>query len=276
MYTKKLAIIGSGNMAVALIKGLLKSNIISPENIMSTDINEDRLKKLEKEYSVRISSDNKKAVEWADVVLLAIKPQILKNVLIEVKNEIKDKLIVSIVAAIATEEIEKILGDKQKVIRVMPNVAVSVMEGTSVVCYGKYITKEDSSFVSELFKGVGMVREIKEDIMDAVTALSGTGPMYVFLTIEALTDAGINVGLSREDALPLSIQTVFGSSKMVMECDEDPESLKSLVTSPGGTSISALHSLEKAGIKKMFKDAIEAATNRAAEIRRTIHEKNSE
>lgn len=270
MNSKKIAIIGGGNMGEALARGILQTKWATPERMMIAEPLKEKLDKLRGiAHGIKASHSNVDAATWADVVLLSVKPQIIAHVLDEIKPVMKDdKLVLSVVAGVTTAYMEKKLGSKVPVIRAMPNIAAVVRESATAICAGKYANNEEHlSVARHIFESVGMVVEVSEEaLMDAVTGLSGTGPMYVFQILEGLSDAGVKVGLSRDMANALAVQTLIGSSKLIKETKEHPAKLKDLVTSPGGTAISALHSLEKNGLKALLIDAVEVATKRSSEL----------
>jgi len=268
MNSKKIAIIGGGNMGMALARGILQTKWATPERMMIAEPLKEKLEKArEMARGIKTSQSNQEAATWADVILLSVKPQIMSHVLDEIKPSMKDsKLVVSVAAGVTTAHIEKRLGGKVPVIRAMPNIAAVVREAATAICTGKYATEEHLSIARHIFESVGIVVDVDEDLMDAVTGLSGTGPMYVFQILEGLSDAGVKVGLSRDTANTLAVQTLIGSSKLIKETKEHPAKLKDLVTSPGGTAISALHSLEKNGLKALLIDAVEVAAKRSAEL----------
>jgi len=268
MNDKKIAIIGGGNMGIALAKGILQTNWAKPEHIMVAEPLKARLEHIRGVApGVIACHSNLEAAQFADIVVLSVKPQIMIKVVEEIKPTLKDsKLVVSVAAGITTSAIEKKVGGKVPVVRAMPNIAAVVREAATAICPGKYATEEHLAAATHIFKSVGMVVEVEEVLMDAVTGLSGTGPMYVFQILEGLTDAGVKVGLSRDIASALAVQTLIGSSKLIQETKEHPAKLKDLVTSPGGTAISALHSLERGGLKAMLIDAVEVASQRSIEL----------
>ncbi|HEX7392313.1 MAG TPA: pyrroline-5-carboxylate reductase [Thermoplasmata archaeon] len=269
MNSKKIAIIGGGNMGEAIAKGILQTKWATPDHMMIAEPLKERLEKLKSmAHGIKASHSNVDAASWADVILLSIKPQIMAHVLEEIKPIMKDsKLVISLAAGISTTFMEKKLGGKVPVIRAMPNIAAVVRESATAICPGKYANDDDLSVARHIFESVGIVVDINEEsLMDAVTGLSGTGPMYVFQILEGLSDAGVKVGLSRDIANVLSVQTLIGSSKLIKDTKEHPAKLKDLVTSPGGTAISALHSLERNGLKAMLIDAVEIASKRSAEL----------
>jgi pyrroline-5-carboxylate reductase len=268
MNNKKIAIIGGGNMGMALARGILQTKWATPENMMIAEPLKDKLdiaRGMAK--GIKASHSNIEAAAWADVVLLSVKPQIMTHVLDEIRTSMKDsKLVITVAAGVSTNHIEKRLGGKVPVIRAMPNIAAVVREAATAICPGKYANEEHLGIARHIFESVGIVVDVDEDLMDAVTGLSGTGPMYVFQILEGLSDAGVKVGLSRDIANTLAVQTLIGSSKLIKETKEHPAKLKDLVTSPGGTAISALHSLEKNGLKALLIDAVEVAAKRSSEL----------
>jgi pyrroline-5-carboxylate reductase len=269
MNSKKIAIIGGGNMGVALAKGILQTKWAVPENIIIAEPLKDKIEQLKGlGKGVKASHSNIEAATWADTIVLSIKPQIMGHVIEEIKSSVKDsKLVISVAAGVTTGYIEKKLGGSVPVVRAMPNIAAIVRESATVICRGKFATEEDLAVARHIFESVGMVVELDEEgLMDAVTGLSGTGPMYVFQILEGLSDAGVKVGLSRDMANTLAVQTLIGSSKLIQQTKEHPAKLKDLVTSPGGTAISALHSLEKNGLKALLIDAVEVAAKRSSEL----------
>jgi pyrroline-5-carboxylate reductase len=268
MDSKKIAIIGGGNMGIALARGILKTKWATPERIMIAEPLKDKLESAKAiANGVKGSHSNLEAAQWADVIILSIKPQIIGHVLDEIKPALKDtKLVISVAAGVTTSYIEKKSGRDLPVIRAMPNIAAIVREAATAICPGKYATAEHLAIARHVLESVGIVVDVEEELMDAVTGLSGTGPMYVFQILEGLSDAGVKVGLSRDIANILAIQTLIGSSKLIQETKEHPAKLKDLVTSPGGTAISALHSLERNGLKALLIDAVEVASKRSGEL----------
>lgn len=268
---KKIAFIGSGNMAEALIKGTINSSIIKPENILISDIRKERIKFLHDTYKVQLASDNLDVMKKADIVILSVKPQIIIEVLDQISGSANDsKLIISIAAGISLEIIQKTL-DKEgtktlRLIRAMPNTPALVQTGATAMSKGVNALEEDMKTAKEIFSAVGKVVEVNEDLMDAVTGLSGSGPAYIFLIIEALIDAGVKAGLPRDISMTLSIQTVLGAAKLVSESGEHPEKLKDMVTSPGGTTLAGLHALEEGELKAVLMNAVKSATKRSKEL----------
>ena len=265
---RQICIIGTGNMGEALISGLISSASSKPENIICTDVRETTLEAIQKEYGVRTTSSNPEAVADSDIVIYAVKPQIMTAVLNETAEKLDmSKLIISIAAGVPMEAIESCLDKKLRLIRVMPNIAAAVKEAATAVAAGKHATQEDIKLAMTIFNSIGKTVFIPENyLMDAITGLSGSGPAYIFLIVEAMADAGVKVGLSRQEAYFLSAQTVLGAAKMLMETKEHPGQLRDRVTSPGGTAIAGLATLEEGGLRTTLINAVEVATNRSKEL----------
>jgi pyrroline-5-carboxylate reductase len=268
LNNKKICIIGTGNMGEALVSGLIGSDSSSPEKIICTDVREDALKAIQKKYGVRTSLSNLEAVTKSDIVIYAVKPQIMAAVIKETAEKLDmSKLVISIAAGVPMAALESCLNKELRLIRVMPNIAAAVKEAATAVAAGKHARKEDIEIAMAIFDSIGKTVFIKENyLMDAITGLSGSGPAYIFLIVEALSDAGVKVGLSRQEAFFLSAQTVLGAAKMLMETKEHPGQLRDRVTSPGGTAIAGLASLEEGGLRTTLINAVEVATNRSREL----------
>jgi pyrroline-5-carboxylate reductase len=266
---KKIAFLGGGNMAEALIKGLIAAGTAKPDQILATDISSARLEHLRKTYGIIIQKSNLDAAREAGIVLLSVKPQVIEKVLGEIAPAVDGKkLVISIAAGIAIAKIEKVLKDGSRVVRVMPNTPALVLAGAAALAGGKNATADDLALAQRLFNSVGRSVVVDEKLMDAVTGLSGSGPAYVFMIIDALSDAGVKAGLPRQLALELAAQTVYGAAKMVLETKEHPAKLRDMVTSPGGTTIEGLHALEKGKLRATIMNAVEAATARSKELGR--------
>ncbi|NNG00483.1 MAG: pyrroline-5-carboxylate reductase [Desulfobacteraceae bacterium] len=265
---KKIGFIGTGNMGQALISGLLSSGSARKTNIFCSDVRENVLEELETKYGITTTTDNLELVKASDIIIYAIKPQIMASVLKETAPHLDmTKIIISTAAGVPMAAIESALGKDLRLIRVMPNVAVSVKQGASAIAAGAHTQKEDIALAMEIFNSVGKCIFLKENnLMDAVTGLSGSGPAYIFLIIDALADAGVKMGLSRQESLCLSTQTVLGAAQLLMETKSHPGQLKDMVTSPGGTAIAGLHTLEKGGLRTTLINAVEAATLRSKEL----------
>ena len=265
---KVIAIIGTGNMGDALVSGLLASGSSNPQNIICSDVSEDKLEDIKSRYQVRTTTDNVKAETEADIVIYAVKPQLLASVLIETGPKLDmSKLVISIAAGVPLAAMESCTEKNMRLIRVMPNIAAAVKEAATAVAAGDHATKEDIELAMEIFSSVGKCIFLKENyLMDAITGLSGSGPAYIFLIVDALADAGVKVGLSRQESLFLAAQTVLGAAKLLIETQEHPGQLKDRVTSPGGTAIAGLATLESGGLRTTLINAVEAATNRSQEL----------
>jgi len=263
----RLGFLGGGNMAAALIKGLLHGQVVPPERIMASDVKTERLEQLHAAHGIRTTLDNHALLRESDVVVLAVKPQVIDRVLSEVGSAVRaDQLVVSVAAGVPIEALEGRLPAGSRIVRAMPNTPATVQAGATAIAGGAHAVADDLRVARELFEAVGRVVELDEGLLDAVTGLSGSGPAYVMLIIEALADGGVKVGLHRDTALLLAAQTVFGSAKLLLETGEHPGRLKDMVTSPGGTAIAGLHTLESGALRKTLIDAVESATRRSVEL----------
>ncbi len=266
MENMKIGFIGTGKMGEALIKGLLYARLVSPENIFASDVDSAKLQLLEKEYRISICRDNCTAVVNSDVIIIAVKPAIVPEVLAEIKNSIKKQLIISIAAGVTIETYENTLPRGTKVVRVMPNIAAIVKEAASAISPGSAASKDDMAIATAIFNAIGRTVTLPEHLMDAVTGLSGSGPAYIFTIIEALADGGVHEGLERKTAKLLAAQTVLGAAKMVLEDGIHTAELKDMVTSPGGTTSRGLRVMEERGVRIAMMDAVIAASERSKEL----------
>jgi pyrroline-5-carboxylate reductase len=263
----RLAFVGAGNMGEALIKGLLGRGAVRPDQIVASEPRDNQRERIAASYGVSVLTDNKAAVKDADVVVVCVKPQILDRVLDEVSPHLRHGArVISIAAGKAIEGIQARLPADTPVVRAMPNVAALVGAGATGIAAGASATAEDLEIAKRIFDSVGMSVVLDEGLLDAVTGLSGSGPAYVFMIIEALSDAGVKVGLSRWDAMALASQTVHGAAKLAIETQEHPGRLKDMVCSPGGTAIAAVHQLEQGGLRTTLINAVEVATHRSREL----------
>ena len=265
---KKIGFLGGGNMGEALIRGIVKTGIVPPAELFVTDVRLDRLEELSRTYGLHTLSDNALLVRRVDVVILAVKPQILKAVLQEIAPATPGKLLVSIAAGVSTTEIRRHLPAGTRLIRCMPNTPALVLEGATALARGRDLAPGDLETAQAIFEAVGRVVVLEEEHMDAVTGLSGSGPAYIALVVEALADGGVKVGLDRQTAMTLATQTVLGSARLLLETGAHPGQLKDMVTSPGGTSIAGIHTLEAGGLRRTLIDAVERATLRSRELGR--------
>jgi pyrroline-5-carboxylate reductase len=242
---------------------------------VATIPSKEKAARLAEELGIKVGTSNPNAVTRSDVVIFSVKPQVLPSVLREVAHTITpDKLVVSVAAGMQTRFIEETLDQQVPVVRLMPNVAVVAQQGSTGMSRGRWVDDEQVAYVKDLFSSVGLVMEVEEDLMDAVTGLSGTGPMYIFQVIEGLADAGVKVGLSRDQAYALAVQTTLGSAYMARDYGRHPGHLKDLVTSPAGTAIAALHVMERSGFRAILMDAVEEAARRSGELGR-LHMKKA-
>ncbi|MEM3437864.1 MAG: pyrroline-5-carboxylate reductase [Nitrososphaerales archaeon] len=268
MYTiKKIGIIGAGNMGEALIAGFLKSKVFSPQDIYASDIVEERRKYIANNYNIECFDDAKKLIECSDLIIIAVKPYNVKDVLESIKDKItSEKILVSIAAGVRLDFIRKNLPEGIPIIRVMPNIACFVREGMMIICSSDNTPKEKLEAVKEVLSLLGRTMILDEKYFDAVTGLVGSGPAYLYLIIEALSDAGVRLGLPRDVAITLSAQTTLGAGKMVLETGEHPAKLKDKVVTPGGTTIEGLIEMERGRVRAKIIDAVIKATERAKEL----------
>lgn len=264
----KIAFIGGGQMAEAIIGGLLSGPVCPAESMWATDPIAARRDRLKSEFGIRVGEDNRAAVAWADVVLLAVKPQVLPSVLNQVGAELVGRLTISIVAGVTIRAIREQAHGAKAVVRAMPNQPVLVREGMTALASEAGVSAQELRSVETIFEAVGRVVSVEERLMDAVTGLSGSGPAYVFQAIEALADGGVKMGLPRRTAEVLAAQTVLGAARLVLESGEHPAKLKDRVASPGGTTIAGLHELEQGRFRATLMGAVEAATKRSQELGR--------
>ena len=264
---KRVAFLGAGNMGEALIKGLTQGGLVPAGSITAADPRAEHLEEIAKRYGIRAIPDNAALVTGADVVILAVKPQIMAAVLTEVAPAVNDgKLLISIAAGVATKKLREHLGKMARLIRVMPNTPALVLEGVTAIARAEGLRPGDLEAAQELFGAVGRVVVLDESAMDAVTGLSGSGPAYVAIAIEALADGGVKMGLDRATATLLAAQTVLGSARLILETGVHPGQLKDMVSSPGGTTIAGIAALEDAGFRRALMQAVERATLRSREL----------
>jgi pyrroline-5-carboxylate reductase len=264
---KKIGIIGGGKMGSVLVSGIISCELIPASHVMASDVASERLADLNKTHGIDVTDDNSKLMKSSDIVILAVKPQNMPEVLEGIAGSFnKSKLIISIAAGISTKLIEGYLRTGARVIRVMPNTPALIGEGAAALALGANATVKDLDLARHIFEAVGITVSVKEELMDAVTGLSGSGPAYVFLIIEALADAGVNLGLSRDIALKLSAQTIMGAAKLCLAGNKHPAELKDMVTSPGGTTIAGLKALEEGKLRATLMAAVEAAAIRSREL----------
>jgi len=264
---KRVAFLGAGNMGEALIKGLSQSGLVPAGSITASDPRAEHLGEIAKRYGIKAVADNATLVGGADVIILAVKPQIMASVVKEIAPIVDDgKLLISIAAGVSTRKLRDQLGKPARLIRVMPNTPALVLEGVTAIARAEGLKPGDLEAAQELFAAVGKVVVLDESAMDAVTGLSGSGPAYVAMAIEALADGGVKMGLDRATAMTLAAQTVLGSARLILDTGVHPGQLKDMVSSPGGTTIAGIAALEECGLRRAFIQAVERATLRSREL----------
>ncbi|MFO0607351.1 MAG: pyrroline-5-carboxylate reductase [Polyangiales bacterium] len=264
---KRFSFVGAGNMAEALLRGLLASGSVRPEDITVSNRRRDKAERVAERWGVRAAPDNAACVRDADVVMLCVKPQVMRAALEPLGRDVpREALVISVAAGVPTQAIEAHLGEGQRVVRAMPNTGAVVRQSATAIAGGAVATEADLALAKEVFDQVGRTVVVEESHLDAVTGLSGSGPAYIFLIIDALADASVKVGLPRDIGLELAAQTVLGSAQLLLQTGEHPGRLKDQVTSPGGTAIAGLHTLEAGGLRTTLITAVESATRRAREL----------
>jgi pyrroline-5-carboxylate reductase len=266
---KKIGVIGTGKMGTVLIDALISRNIAPAAAIIASDKDKEKLHEIKQCYGVHAAEDSGKLVKASDVIILAVKPQNMLELLAQISASItKAKLVISIAAGIPTHYIEGHAEGHIRVIRTMPNTPAVIGEGATALTRGKNATESDLLIAKHIFDAVGISVEVPEELMDAVTGLSGSGPAYVFLIIEALSDAGVHMGLSRDIAVKLAAQTLLGAAKLCLSSNKHLGELKDMVTSPAGTTIAGLKALEDGKLRAALMAAVESATLRSKELGR--------
>jgi pyrroline-5-carboxylate reductase len=266
---KRVGFIGGGNMGEALIRGLVGANLVKPTLITATDVRADRCAQLAQQFGVTAHADNARCVRDADVIILAVKPQVMNDVLRDIAPAVEARhLLISIAAGVTTASIRAALGKDARIIRVMPNTPALVLQGAAAIAKGKGLERDDLATAQEIFGAVGRAVVLDEELMDAATGLSGSGPAYVAIVIESLADGGVKMGLDRATAMTLATQTVLGAAQLLLETGLHPGALKDMVSSPGGTTIAGISALEEGGIRTTFIRAVERATQRSRELGR--------
>ena len=265
---KRIAVLGAGNMGAALIGGILKSGLSDDGHLRATVRTEERAEQLARKFSIHVTAGgNREAAQFADMIVLAVKPYTLPRVLEEIRDSLReDQMIVSLAAAVPIHMIEHLIRKRLPVVRAMPNIPVVVEEGATALACNSVCTPEHRALVERIFLAVGVAVFVEEDLMHAVTALYGSGPAYIYMVIEALIAGGLKMGLSREISTRLAEQTVLGAAKLVRETMLHPAILKDQVITPGGVTISAIHELERCGLRAMLISAVETATTHSRKL----------
>ena len=261
MQNKKIGFIGAGKMGGAIIKGLISSGFVAKENIFASESTPEAAQEAAERLGIEVITDNSKLITESDVVVLATKPYVIKKLLETLKHSFKEnKLVISIAAGISTSSIEEILDNDVPVIRVMPNTPALVEEGMTAICRGRCANDDHAGLTKELFSKVGRSCEVPEHLIDAVTGVSGSGPAFFYLIIEALADGGVKLGIPKATALELAAQTALGAAKMILETGKHPSVLKDEVTTPGGCTAAGLATLEENAIRSaMIKTVADTA-----------------
>jgi pyrroline-5-carboxylate reductase len=275
---KVVGIIGAGNMGEILIRGLIQSKKAHKTDILASDANQDRLDYLSKTYGIRITVSNMELMKKASIIIIAVKPQNIDELLDELSTSSHEEhLFISIAAGVTAEKIAFKMHHQSGIIRAMPNAPASVLAGITALYPGRNVSPADLQRAISIFECVGSTVVIKnEALMDVVTGLSGSGPAFVFLVIESLSDAGVQLGISRKESSLLAAQTVYGAAKMLLETGKHPSELKDLVATPGGTTFAGLKMLEKGNFRSTIMDAVEAATVRSRELGALINSRKEQ
>ena len=267
MKNKNITFIGAGNMGGAILSGLINKKLVEVENITVFDAYAPTLNNLQEKYGVNITYNENLAVENADIVILAVKPNIIDEVLEKIKTNLKENvLLISIAAGVTIKKLEEKTFSSIKVARIMPNTPAMVGEAMSSVSVNNNVTNEEAELVVEIFNSLGKAEIVPEYLIDAVTGLSGSGPAYVYMFIEALADGAVVNGMPRDKAYKFAAQTVLGAAKMVLETEKHPGFLKDMVTSPGGTTIAAVRKLEEKGLRSAVIEAVTTATEKSKQM----------
>lgn len=260
----KLGFVGCGNMATAMMKGIIGNQIVEKEDIIGADLSKESISKAEKELGINVTQDNKEVAKNADILVLSVKPQFYESVIQEIKDVVTDmQLIVTIAPGKTLEWLGAQFGKKVKIVRTMPNTPALVGEGITAACYNENVEKEELDKVVSILEGFGKCEVISEHLMDVVVSVSGSSPAYVFMFIEAMADAAVADGMPRAQAYEFAAQAVLGSAKMVLETGKHPGELKDMVCSPGGTTIEAVRVLEEKGMRSAVFEAMKACTRKA-------------
>jgi len=263
----KVAIIGAGKMGGILLQAFLKNHLVSPDQIFATVQHPDRAQALSVQFGIEVTTDNLAAAEQADVILLGVKPIQVPDLIAQIKPALSPaKMVLSFAASVKTRSIEDAAGCELAVVRAMPNTPAMIAAGVTALCAGRFVSPENMAVAQRIFNTVGRTVVVDEKHMDAVTGLSGSGPAFLYIIIEALAEAGVNVGLPRDVATLLAAQTTYGSARMVLETGYHPALLKDQVTTPAGCTVDGILELEEGGLRVTLIKAVKRATQRAKEL----------
>lgn len=264
---KTIGFIGAGNMARAIISGIISSRTILPKNIIASSKTQETLDTVKDEFNINVSLNNEEVAGESDYLFLAVKPYMYELILNEIKNSLKeDTVIIVIAAGISIASIKQSLGENQIVVKAMPNTPALVGEGMTAVSFDDKISEDIKEEILELFKSFGKVEELEEGLMDSFTAISGSSPAYVYIMIEAMADAGVLGGIARKKAYKMAAQAVLGAAKMVLDTEVHPGELKDNVCSPGGTTIEAVAKLEEKGFRNAIIEAMRVCQQKSEEL----------
>ena len=267
MLTEKIGVIGAGKIGSAIARGIIRAGLVKKENVMASDVTDELRQAIARDLDIKVTPDNGALCDFAEIIILAVKPQIVDSVAREIAKKLgKSKLLVSVAAGVPLGRIETHLEPGARVVRVMPNIPCVVGAGAAGFAGGGHATAADLEKVGAILNSFGVGLAVEEKYLDAVTGLSGSGPAYVFLFMEALADGGVQVGLSRDVALKLAMQTVYGAARMDLVSNKHLSELKDEVTSPGGTTIAGLYAMEQNGFRGTVMKAVVSATRRSQEL----------
>jgi len=267
VLTEKIGVIGAGKIGSAIARGIIRAGLVKKENVMASDVSDALRQAIAGDLDIKVTPDNGALCDFAEILILAVKPQIVDPVAREIAKKLgKSKLLVSVAAGVPLGRIETQLEPGARVVRVMPNIPCVVGAGAAGFAGGGHATAADLEKVGAILNSFGVGFAVEEKYLDAVTGLSGSGPAYVFLFMEALADGGVQAGLSRDVALKLAMQTVYGAARMALESNKHLSELKDEVTSPGGTTIAGLYAMEQNGFRGTVMNAVVSATKRSQEL----------
>jgi len=266
---RRIGVIGAGKMGTALISGLLKAGVVKKDKICASDVSAQRCDYISKTYGIRCFPDNKAVVANSDIVIIAVEPKHVKEVLEDIGEKLADQTLVSIAAGISIDFLKKNLRKPVSIVRAMPNNPCMVGAGMTVLTSSPEVSEKEFGVVESIFSSVGRVLVLDERFFDAVTGLSGSGPAYIYLAIEGLVEGGVKSGLPENTAIILAAQTVLGAGKMILETKTHPAKLREMVTTPGGTTIEGLKELERGDVKGFFSRAVERAAQKSRELAKT-------
>ena len=263
---KKIGFIGAGNMGGAILGGILNSKIIDNNHIIASAKSDRTIEKIKRDYNVKVTKDSKEVVEFSDIIVIGVKPEIYDQILEEIKDLIDDKIIITIAAGKTIEAMEKIIGDDKKIVRTMPNTPSLVGEGMTSLSPNKNISEEELGFVKSIFNSLGKSEVVKEDLIHAVIGASGSSTAYAFMFIEAIADGAVRAGMPRDKAYTFAAQGVLGAAKMILDTGKHPGELKDMVCSPGGTTIEAVKVLEEEKFRGAVLKAIDSCIKKSIEM----------